>query len=393
MTREKEYFIYLLNCYLNHKIPSFLYDVDWQGVYNLAQIHNVCAIVISMIKKLPAEHQPTGEVRSSFNQQLGYTVMSYDKKCAVLSKIRHILNTNHIDYMFVKGAVLKDLYPTPAFRTSGDFDIIVRPVLFDKAVDAFLRNKAVITDKLTDTYTFRLDDLLLELHMYSDVGVSYFDDMFALAHHTTDKEYTLDLYHHLLYVVCHMLKHLAYRGAGIRMLMDIDVLVRSVDCFDAEKFYTMCECAGVVKSAKALLSLSNYFFDTPIKPEIDFCEDKNLLTLFEKIMLDGGSFGFEKTTLGDYYLTKGMKNETHTLLNKIRGFIAFVFPSKAYIKQRYSYASKNFICLAFGYLNRMADGLFKRKKHSQNTINHIFDNTSTASIQKELLNILEIEND
>lgn len=391
MTREKEYFVYLLNCYLNNKIPSFLYDVDWQTVYNLSQIHNVCAIVTSMIKKLPSVHQPVGVVRSSFNQQLGYTLMSYDKKCAVLSRVRSIFNQNNIDYMFVKGALLKDLYPNPEFRTSGDFDIIVRPETFDKAVRCLLKENAVVTEKSTDTYNFKLDDMLIELHMYADVPVPYFENMFSISQKYSDNEYVLDAYHHLLYVICHMMKHLAYRGAGIRMLMDVDVIVRSDKNFDADEFYDICTKAGVVKSAKALISLSNYFFDTPVKAELNFSEDEKLLKLFEKIMLDGGSFGFEIAGLGDYYLTKNMKDEKLTFPNKVRGFIGFLFPSREYIKKRYAYASKNFICLVFGYLNRILVGLFRRKRHSQKTINSIFNDSSVSSIHKELLNLLEIE--
>ena len=391
MTKEKEYFIYLLNCCLNHKIPSYLYDLDWQGVYNLSEIHNVCAFVTSTLKKLPAEHQPVGEVRSAFNQQLGYTVMSCDKKSALLSRLRAIFDKNHIDYMFVKGALLKELYPVPEFRTSGDFDVIVRPEMFDCAVRALLSENAEITDRLADTYSFRIDDMLIELHKHSDVGVAYFEDMFSLARQETAYEYRLDLYNHLLYVICHMLKHFAYQGAGIRMLMDVDVLIRSAQPFDEKRFYAMCETAGVLQSAKTLISLSNYFFDTPAKADIDFAEDRELLSLFEKVMLDGGSFGFEQGTLGAYYLTKGMKSNKPTLLNKIRGLSVFLFPERDYIINRYPYAAKNAFCLAFAYLQRMFVGLFRRKKHSKNTIHGILKDSNISSVQKELLNLLEIE--
>ena len=46
-----EYFIYLLSCHLNSDKPRGEKRLDWQQIYNLADKHNVTAIIAHEIKE------------------------------------------------------------------------------------------------------------------------------------------------------------------------------------------------------------------------------------------------------------------------------------------------------------------------------------------------------
>ena len=239
MTDDKSQFLYLLNCFLNGKAPKNK-NYDWQGIYKLSSIHNMTAIITQTAKLLQKEYQPSGEIRSAFNQQLGLSLLDYDKKCSALDKIKSVLNDSTIDYIIVKGAVLNNFYPIPQLRTSGDIDIILRSNSFDDDTAVLINQGVRLVHDDYYTKTFEIDGCDIEMHRTADVNNEYFNDIFSLC---TVKgcEYVLDDYNHLLYIVCHLCKHLAYTGAGVRMLADIDAFVRNIDSYNEAKFLALAK--------------------------------------------------------------------------------------------------------------------------------------------------------
>lgn len=386
MTGDKVDFLYLLNCFLNEKNPENR-AYDWQGIYKLSSIHNLTAIVTQTAKSLPNDFQPKGEIRSLFNQQLGLTLLDYDKKVKAAKNIRKILNNNGIDFVFVKGAVLSEYYPTPQLRTSGDIDIIFRSDSFDKNVDELVKLGLNLIHDDYYTKTFSCDGCNIEIHRDADVDNDYFDDIFSLCNND-GFEYSLDCYNHLLYVVCHLCKHLAYTGAGVRMLTDIDVLIRHIKDFDENKFYTMCAKAGIEHTAKTVLSLCNLWFDTPIVDKLTL--DSETLYMFERVVIDGGVFGLEQNNLGGYIVAK-ISAEKNGFFGKFKALLKWIFPTPEYVRTYYNYSVKHSFLIPLAYLNRIFDAVFKRRKHTAETTAQIFQNNELPQIQAELLKTIKKE--
>ena len=378
MTDDKSQFLYLLNCFLNGKTPKNK-NYDWQGIYKLSSIHNMTAIITQTAKLLQKEYQPSGEIRSAFNQQLGLTLLDYDKKCSALDKIKNILNDNGVDYIIVKGAVLSNFYPIPQLRTSGDIDIILRSNSFDDDI-AVLINQGV-------RKTFEIDGCDIEMHRDADVNNEYFDDIFL--HCTVNGcEYSLDDYNHLLYILCHLCKHLAYTGAGVRMLADIDAFIRNIDSFNEAKFLVLCKNAGIEYTAKIILALCNLWFDTPIASKIQL--DENTLFMFERVMLDGGVFGLEQSNLGGYLVAKNSDGRVGAF-GKLKALFKWIFPPAEYVRAYYDYSRKCSLFIPLAYLNRIFDAVFKRRKHTAKTTAQIFQSNELPKIQAELLNTIKRE--
>ncbi len=388
MTDNKAQFLYLLNCFLNGKIPDSKH-YDWQGIYKLSSIHNTTAIITQTAKLLPKECQPSGEIRSAFNQQLGLTLLDYDKKCSAIDKIKTILNANAIDYIIVKGAVLSDFYSIPQLRTSGDIDVILRSNAFDDNIAALMNQGINLIHDDYYTKTFEISDCNIEMHRDADVDNKYFDDIFSLCR-VSGCEYSLDDYHHLLYIVCHLCKHLAYTGAGVRMLADIDVLVRHIDNFDEAKFLALCQSAGIEYTAKIILTLCNLWFDTPIASKIQL--DENTLHMFVRVMLDGGVFGLEQSNLGGYLVAKNSHGRLGAF-GKIMALFKWVFPSAEYVRTYYDYSRKHRFLIPLAYLNRIFDAVFKRRKHTAKTTAQIFQSNELPMIQSELINTIKKRNE
>lgn len=379
MTAEKEYFIYLLSCFLNKEKPDGQ-AVDWQVIYELADIHDVSGIIAQEIKLLPDEYRPQNKLKSYFNQQLGYTIQGCNKKELARNKIKAFLDKNKIKHIFVKGEVIRQYYPVPELRTSGDIDIIIQPDDFAGTLELLNKSDAVIYKVITDTITTAACGVEIEIHKYADVKSDYFNSIFSLCYIQDGYTYALDACNHLLYVTCHLCKHLSYRGAGIRMLMDMDVLIRSIENFNQEDFIKMCSNAGIGKSAQILLSLCNLWFKTPVQPYFNLADDMALTESFERIMIDGGSFGYEVNSIP---LGSADKSRIKTLLK-------LAFPSKDFLRNAYPYYEKHSILLPVARANRIADGFFRKRKQAKASAKQLMSDSGISDIQRELLKELEI---
>ncbi len=376
MNFEKEIFINVLSSFLNNEKPKVNQQIDWKYIYRLAEIHSVCGIIANQIKFIDKKYQPEALIKSKFNQQLGLTIINYDKRNDAVNFIRNLFNRNRIDFLFVKGVVLQKYYPVCELRQSGDIDVIIRKSDFQPVAELLNKNGIKILGCTSEVINADVDGMVVEIHCTSDVIGSYFDDIFSHCDKLSECEYQLQPYDHLLYVICHLCKHLAYRGAGLRMLADIDVIVRSIDKFDINLIYSMAESAGVLQSTKVLLSLCKKWFKTPL--DIPELTDLHLLDCFESVIIDGGNFGYEINSIPLVNYKK----------SKIATFFSLAFPSRKFLKIAYPYYAAHSFLLPIARINRLIDGVFRKRKQAKSALRQLTGNSDIMSVQKQLVNEL-----
>lgn len=389
MTREKEYFIHLLAGFLNGEAPKPM-AVDWTKIFELADQHSVQAIVSQQIKALPADVAPQGKLKSMFNQQIGRTIQAYDKRSEAIAVLESFFCDNKTDYMFVKGAGISCYYPVPEYRTSGDIDVIVRDIDFDVIVQ-LLRNQWQVKDN-GNVAVLTVNDVEVEVHSAGSIKDQYFDDIFTLAEQIGEYKYQLNMYHQLLFVLRHISKHLSHSGAGVRMLMDVDVLVRANPDFDNQRFNIMCVQANCQKIWNTISSLAHHWFATPVDCDRQVVSDSVLMSNLERVFLDGGVFGFSQFDLGDYYITKSLGTQQQvTVGTRLRAILRLIFPGKDVLYNQFGYANRHKLLLPVAFCHRVLIAVFTRFGHSKNTLNAILHNDSGISvIQRDLLRELDI---
>ena len=392
MTAEKEYFIYLLSCFLSGESPKGR-RVDWEEIYRLADIHDVGAVISQEIKYLPDEYKPQGTLASHFIQVIGFTIREYESRNRAFLFIKRLLDKNDVDHIFVKGIVVKDFYPIPEMRTSGDIDVIVRTEEFDRVVKLIKSVGIKIITYTTEVITVDAGGVEIEIHKEADVGSHYFDDIFSLCRIADGHTYAFNNTDHLLYIICHLAKHLAYTGAGIRMLMDIDVMVRNLENFNQAEFLRLCDTAGIKKSGEALLSLSAFWLHTPIVPNVDYSEETALLERFENVMLNGGSFGYETSAIPvKYFETVSNRDGDLCFVDRAKIILKMAFPDKEYLRKCYPYYKKNSHLYIVARINRVIDGLFKKRSLVKKAFSQVNSDSEISAYQKELIKELEINN-
>ena len=388
MNITKKYFVNLISAFLNNKQSIYRDDIDYNELYRLGNMHNVCGIIAKQLMGFNADEREKIKNLSAFRQQLGYTLISYDKKQQLEKMLRDDFNNNEWRFIFVKGTAIRHLYPVPELRTSGDIDLFFKKENYNNILK-YYKNKNYELTNNPNEIVLTIDGEHVELHNETDYDNPFFKHIFDISEKEDKLEQYLDIETNLLYVLTHIAKHFNHFGAGIRMFMDVDVLIRNADNFNYESFLAKCKSANIETFAKAVFSLCRLWFDTPVKSDFIFNDD--ILKKFENVIIDGGSFGFEARTLGEYYIDKTLGNgEKNSFFAKFKATLLLIFPSCESLKNNYSYAKKCPLLLPVAWINRVFDGVFKRGRNSANTVKQIFASGSEAEEYKKLMNELEI---
>lgn len=387
MDNNGKYFIYLISCFLNSIVPTDASE-DWDEVYKLADINNVTGVIASEIKRMPNDLRPEGNIKSYFNQNLGKTIQRYEVNKKAQDKIKSFMCENGIDFLFVKGASVRKFYPVPELRTSGDIDVIVRKEKFNSVLDVLKNSDFEIMQANPNVIVLNVFDIEVEIHGDADVLSNYYNGRLFDISRKNGNEYILDSYDNLMYVILHLAKHLKARGAGIRMLMDMDVCIRAIDNFDEQRLIDMCSKAGIEKCSKMLLSLLNLWFDTPVSQFYNLEDD--LVDLLANSFLYGGVFGFKNNDLGSHYVAQSATSNNVGIKDKIRAFFRWLFPPVSSVKNMYFYSAKYKILTPLAYLQRFLEGVFLRGKHSINTAKQIAKSDNSATIESQILSELDI---
>ncbi|MCR5208045.1 MAG: nucleotidyltransferase family protein [Eubacterium sp.] len=394
MTAEKEYLVYLLSCFLGGNKPEGR-KTEWNEIYRLAEINDIEAIVASEIKKLDSAYAPEGELRSRFNQQLGQSIIHSERRDEAYKRLNAFLDGVAFERIFVKGIVLCNFYPAKELRTSGDIDVILRENDFNR-LEELNENGTLSEYGLTDfkytpvTCSVSADGLMIELHRNADVFGSYFDTIFDIAEKKSGYIRELDGYNHLLYVMCHLAKHLKERGAGIRMLLDIDVLIRHIENFDESCFYSLCSEAKIESTARMILSYCNYCFNTPVSDSSDIKENKDMRDLFASVFIDGGSFGFAASNNATLHLNNSSVSGEINKRARLKILLRYVFPPACYVREYYAYSVKHKALVPLAYINRIFDAVFKRSERSVKTLKEINRLDGKDTKIKSLIDELEL---
>ncbi len=297
--KTDEYFIYLVSCHLNGENPNGEKRNDWQQIYNLADKNGVSAIAAEVVKKLPEDCRPKGNILALFNQSFDAAMNNYNRKMKSLSAFLSALSLENIPHLLVKGAVLRNLYPEPALRTGGDIDVIVKHADYYDAAKA-LKSRGFEQKNMKDSEAkfeingdaFEINTELESINIQSKIYFSTpFDDISESVGYT----YKLKPLYHLLYVITHVAHHLKEGGAGIRMITDIDILIRNYRDIDIDSFLLLCENINIRKTAEALIALSKKWFSTPVAINFTFEDEdtRQLLKNLTGVITSGGRMNAE----------------------------------------------------------------------------------------------------
>lgn len=385
MNQTEQVFLSLLRDYVCGQKLKALPTVDWQALYNLAQSHNVTGLVGRILADLPTDHRPPKALAVVFRQAMGQTLMAYEKRMAAVQVMEQTLSDAHIPYLTVKGTCTAAVYPDPPLRTSGDTDIVLTPDNQQKAVQTLEQRGFAKKVTHDDVVMLTLHGFEFELHTrlesINDGSRALLANPFApeVAYNKSKNIWVLQPVYAVYYTVLHLLHHIKTGGAGVRMLLDTDLLLRK-DPTLATQVLELAERSGLERSFGCILALCKQWLDTPLPCSVPAL-DTDTVEKFAAVILGGGVFGHGNGNTGAVFLArqKAVKGD-NTPFTRLVALFRYCFPKADYMAYQFPYLTRRPCLLPFAYLHRFCRGLFRNRTHSAAALQAIAGKNQGAAL-------------
>lgn len=287
------------------QIASFCKPDMLTALYALSQKHDLAHLAGFALEKL---NLPESEEMKTFKTAKMHAIYRYLRLDQDAQRIYSVLTGEKIEFIPLKGAVLRSYYPEPWMRTSCDIDIMIPEERLEEAVEALVKKLGYRYQGRNDheMSLFSPSGLHLELH-YMAVDKGRFEKaQNVLKRMWQDASGAEPFgYHKVLsdemfyfYHVAHMAKHIENGGCGIRPFLDLWILNHQLD-YDPQKRRQLLEEGDMVSFAEAAETLAEVWFSRKEKDPMS--------RQLEQFVLRGGVYGVLENRISIFQTKLGGK--------------------------------------------------------------------------------------
>ena len=341
----------ILSAFIHNRKPCFSSDNNEGKLFYFFYIQGISPILAYMDKKwdIISDENIKKELVDCYYQ----TIAVNFNKANMFEIISQELSENKIPHMPVKGWYIRTLYPVPELRTFGDIDILINKQDRQKTDKIFTENGYSLKDNWEPTYSYDKSALRCEVHtdlMDSDIGkgeqvISFFSDALTSAEADIGERLSPQKDLHLIYLFCHLAKHLYKGGAGIRMYMDIALFLKSNSAtLDFEKIYEDSKKLHLDCFFKTVLWACGEWFQIDLPFEINDIKPSSLDAL-KKYTFEADLFG--KTR--DKSIISIRNNEDGSKGSVLKDTL---FPTAEKIEERYKFVKGRKYLLPIAWIAR-----------------------------------------
>lgn len=205
-----------------------------------------------------------------------------------LNEILKSFNENGVEYMPLKGTLLKDIYPKSEMRTMGDADILIKPEQYDiiKPIMEELGYKEKIESD--HELIWQKPGSYIELHKrlipsYNKDYYAYYGDGWRLAKVKNGTRYEMIDEDQMIYLFTHYAKHYRDAGIGIKHIVDLWVYRKNKPQLDEE----------YIKTELSKLQLYDFYVNTirTLAVWFDGEEPDEVTDFITRIIFNSGVYG------------------------------------------------------------------------------------------------------
>lgn len=389
MKQTQQFFINILSDHLHGTKTEIPCDVDWDEILKLSKSHQVEGIVYHQCKNfMPLE------IKQFMDNRTSSTLYYYGNRKAALNEVEKELRKREIAYVVVKGFCVAEYYPIPALRTMGDCDIIVHRIDMPATMNVmrYLGYEGIENDKadawecIRNRITFELHDRLVSeadlLKPYQEQFINDYD-----VHAVNGM---LDWNFHFLFLIVHLRKHFMNSGVGIRLFMDLAVIIQKCNDLNWIEIEKMLSYLGLLRFAKSCFVLVKKWFgiNTPINSNPDSMDCEFYEQVTEKVLRNGIFGDGDIENMGNYARNFLITSNGWMMFRRGKYVLMNMFPSYEYMRTYpgCGYLDDHPHWLIFAWGQRMYN--FAKRK-DKNTIGRIikraFSDKESINLQKEFL--------
>lgn len=375
----KQVFFEAIKCEIDGTVLSVRdKEFDPQKLTALAKKYALLNIVADAMQKADGLSDDPS-VREDYKKTALFAAARVEKTQAVLELTCRTLAKAKIDFVPLKGAVLRELYPATWMRSSCDIDILVKETQLEKAIET-LKAEGFTTDGERGFHDVSLFyyGVHLELHFSILENAERFDPLLQQVWQNvipvSEYEYRMTPEFYTFYHLAHMAHHLFLGGCGVRPFVDLYVL-QKCRFYDKQKLEPLLEQCNLMPFYNGVLAqLAVWFGRSPY--------DRNT-ELLEQYIFRGGVFG-------DMRMSIAARTAKHN--GKIGNVLATAFPPYFNMQQIYP-ALRHKWQLPYYHLKRLCRKLSgdSRRRASRKFSELVQQDASDVNFVNELLEHLELK--
>lgn len=377
------FIIDLLNSLFRNEQPSMPdFECDWDFFYELCVHHKISNMIYLMVEKLDVPEQIKTKFAADFNR----SVLTDAKQSAIAKKLFAEFENRQIPFLPVKGILIKQLYPVPAYRSSGDIDILIESKSVEKARQVMLDFGFEFTDfdgvEQHNDYEYHKKSVSIELHKslapLDSVHYSYFANAFEKAHTVANSSfhYAMTDEDFYIYTLFHMYKHFIKGGVGIKYYLDL-YLINHKMSFDMNYINAELDKLGLRKFNERSKELAEMFFG-------DRKPDYELAQLACYVYVSGAHGEATFYALADFSGIGTLRN--NYTKNKIRYYYKAWFIGRKAMQRKYPVLKKCPFLLPFCYIHKGIYSLLFRHSAVKKQMNSIKDMNKDKGKYLEYIN-------
>lgn len=317
MTKE-EFLICACRAYVKNERIPFESGIDERAFYNLAHSHNLtpfCAISVDF---------KDGRLKERFQNDLLDAFYLSNRQTATAQELFGLLRENDFYYIAFKGIKIRELYPTPESRLMGDIDVLIKKSDKQAVKKLLVKSGFLCTAQNGPVYNFEKNGVLIEVH--SSFGNEYCEGCFASPFDYAKFDgYAgeLDVNYQLAYLIVHTAHHFRFRGAGVRMVLDIAVMLTYSNA-DVDAVLSYLAQCSLERFGKEIFTVCEKWFCVGR----DFGVDTQKT---ESFLFSSGIFGAQTENKGTAIARKDL--EIGKKVSPFRSKLRLLFPSYSRLKK------------------------------------------------------------
>lgn len=338
---------------------------DWARLMVLAKYSQTFPLVYYGVKN--SQLTVSSEILHTLEMAMLQHLAIDQRQLYELKNIELAFQNAGIDYMLLKGARLKYLYPETSLRVMSDADILIKEEQYDKIKSVMLELGFSEAYESNHEFVWKKSTLVLELHKsivpsYNIDFYNYFGNgwRFALENKHTKHRYTMSKEDEFIYIFTHFADHYRNGGIGIRHITDLWIYLNKNCGLDESYIEKSLKELQIFEFYQNVVKTINVWFENANSDEITDIITNKIFT--------SGSYGTAEQKNYSNALRTAKKTNTVRFVKLVK-ILNLFFPPIDSMKLRNPILKRAPILLPVYWIIRWFDILlFKREKIAQQQI-------------------------
>lgn len=337
-------------------LPKEPQGVNWKRVFEISLSHNITSIIAYAV--LNGNFNVSEDIKQMFIKKLYAGMSVSENQTLELEKLFSAFETAGIDYMPLKGTVIRKLYPSADMRYMADGDILIKKDEHSRIAKVMGELGYSYEGESNHEYIYLKKPFMhIELHKflipsYNDDLYAYYGDGWKLAQKCGGSRFELGIEDNFIYLISHLAKHYRDAGVGIKSVVDIWLYRKKYE-LDMDYVKVQLEKLNLYEFWKNLSRMICAWFE-----DGEFDEVTKKMTEFS---VSSGTFG----SLENMVSAKALRDYQDTNIEKAEKYryLRLAFPTYRNMKSAFPILKKYPVLLPVFWIYRLVRGVFFKRQN------------------------------